>query len=86
MSIENLVNDRKDDLLACKSPQELLALLQEEGIQLTDEQMDAVVGGLGGDWSLEGFADMLANAFAGILPEGYDIKSIWGNLPTGGMH
>lgn len=86
MSIESLANDRKDDLLACKTPQELMALLQEEGVQLSDEQLEAVAGGVGGDWSIERLVELFADTLAGILPEGYDPKSIWGNLPTGGMH
>lgn len=35
---------------AAKSAEELLALAQEEGIELTDEQLNAVAGG-GSDWS-----------------------------------
>ena len=38
---EELINKAK----ACKSPEEIFALAKEEGIELTEEQLEAVSGG-----------------------------------------
>ena len=72
--------------MACKNPQELVSLLQEEDVELTDEQLEAVVGGVGTEWSIEGIFEWLAGIFAGLFPRGFDAKSVWGNLPIGETH
>jgi len=45
----------KAKAMACKTPEELLALAEEAGIELSDEQLNAVSGGgwrcEGQDWS-----------------------------------
>lgn len=47
-----------------------MAFVREEGIELTDEQLDAVSGGV----------------LAGWFPEDVDPKLIWKNMLTGAMH
>ena len=44
---KNLTNEQLNKARACKNQEELLALAQQEGIELTDEQLEAVSGGCG---------------------------------------
>ena len=41
----NLTDELKTKAKQCKNPEELLKLAGAEGIDLTDEQMDAISGG-----------------------------------------
>ena len=45
MSYENITDELKAKALACKSSEELVALAEEEGIELSDEQLDGIAGG-----------------------------------------
>ena len=45
MQLDELSDDLKAKVLACKSPEELLALAQEEGYELSDDELEAVSGG-----------------------------------------
>ena len=49
MNLEDLSPELKEKALACKTPEELLALAAEEGYELSDEELAAVSGGV--DWS-----------------------------------
>ena len=44
----NLTSEQREKAKQCKSPEEFLKLTGAEGIDLTDEQMEAISGG--GDW------------------------------------
>ena len=44
--MEGLTDAQKEALKNCKDQSEVLAYLEKEGIELTDEQLDAVSGGL----------------------------------------
>ncbi len=46
MNYENLTPEQIERAKACKNADELAALAQSEGIELTNEQLDAVSGGL----------------------------------------
>ena len=48
---ENLSDDLKAKVAICKTSEELMNLAKSEGIELTDEQMDAISGGF--DWSCD---------------------------------
>lgn len=48
MNIDDLSSELKDKALACKNPEELLALAAAEGYELTEEELESVAGG--GDW------------------------------------
>ena len=54
MTLEDLYDSLSDDLKekarACSSADELVDLVNKEGIQLTVDELDAVAGGV--DWSL----------------------------------
>ena len=49
MSREELLKGLSEEQIAkvnaCKSPEELLALARDEGVELTDEQLSAISGG-----------------------------------------
>ncbi len=42
---ENLTEEQKNRLKAAKSQEELLELMQEMGIELTDDQLEGLAGG-----------------------------------------
>ncbi len=42
---EELTPEQIEKAKACKTPEELLELAQEDGIELTNEQLDALSGG-----------------------------------------
>ena len=43
--LKGLTLEQKNKVLSCKKNDEILALAKEEGITLTDEQLEAVSGG-----------------------------------------
>ena len=45
MNFEDLTTEQKEKAIACKTPEEVLVLAKQEGIELTDEQLEAVSGG-----------------------------------------
>ena len=45
MSYESLSPEQQERAKACKSPEELAALAEKEGFELTDEQLDGIAGG-----------------------------------------
>ena len=45
MSFEDLTPEQKQKARACKTPEEILALAQEEGYELSDDELAAVSGG-----------------------------------------
>lgn len=44
--LKDLTEEQIKKLRECKSPQEILDLAKKEGIELTDEQLEAVSGGV----------------------------------------
>lgn len=49
MNIENFTPEQVERAKACKTAEELFALAKQEGVELTDEQLDQVSGG--SDWN-----------------------------------
>ena len=47
MEFENLTDEQQAKAAACKSPEELLALAREEGMELSDEDLAKISGGGG---------------------------------------
>ena len=45
MEFENLTEEQKAKVAACKTPEEILALANEEGYELSDDELEAVSGG-----------------------------------------
>ena len=50
MNLDSITPEQRRKAAACKNGEELLALAKEEGVDLTDEQLDAIAGGLEKDW------------------------------------
>lgn len=48
MDFSDIPESLKEKALTCKTPEELLALAKQEGIELTDEQLEGIAGGQ--DW------------------------------------
>lgn len=55
-------NELIDKLGACSNPQEIMSVLADEGVELSDDQLDAISGGV---WSCTD------NEFAGNCSEYY---------------
>jgi len=49
MDLDKLTPELQEKAMACKSADELVALASAEGIELTDEQLEAFSGGT--DWT-----------------------------------
>ena len=45
MNFEDLTTQQKEKAKACTTPEEVLALAKEEGIKLTDAQLESISGG-----------------------------------------
>ncbi len=49
MKFEDLTQEQRDKARACKTPEELLALAREEGMELSDAELNGIAGGSWGD-------------------------------------
>lgn len=58
MDINELSQELKGQVKACKTPEELLALAEEEGITLSDEELELIAGGKG-KWAHENCSDFI---------------------------
>ncbi len=47
--LKGLSEEQKKKIAECKSAEDILALAKAEGVELNDEQLEAVSGGCGGD-------------------------------------
>ena len=47
MDFTDLTEEQKAKVAACKTPEEVLALAREEGVELSDQQLEQVSGGWG---------------------------------------
>ena len=56
MNFDDLTPEQKEKALACKTPEELLALAAAEGYELSDAELEAVSGGNAWD-TVEEFLD-----------------------------
>ena len=52
MEFKDLTPEQQAKAKACKTPEELIALAQAEGIELSEEDLNAISGGFG--WSTVG--------------------------------
>ena len=51
MNYKDLTPEQLEKARACKSPEELVELAKEEGVELTDEQIGMISGGGGDAWN-----------------------------------
>lgn len=58
MEFDELSPELKERAKACKTPEEVLELAKEEGIALSDEQLEDIAGGKG-KWAHEKCADFV---------------------------
>lgn len=47
--LDGLSEEMRAKVAACESPKDLIALADEQGVELTDEQLQAVSGGVNWD-------------------------------------
>lgn len=45
MEFEDLTPEQREKAKACKTPEEILEFAKEEGLELSDEQLDGIAGG-----------------------------------------
>lgn len=45
MTLDDLSPELREKALACKTPEDLIELAKEEGIDLSDDQLQAISGG-----------------------------------------
>ena len=51
MDTSQITDELKEKAKACETPSELLALMQKEGHELSDEQLEMVSGGIESGWT-----------------------------------
>ncbi len=61
MNFEDLTTEQKEKAVACKTPEELIELAKNEGVELTDEQLESISGG---GWSSPSCGDDTAWTYA----------------------
>lgn len=76
----SLSKESLERMSACTNAQEVLSILADEGVELNDEQLEAVAGGAAANWSLEELLASFGEAFASLFPEGFDPAVLWGNI------
>ena len=54
ITFDDLTEEQKEKALACKTPEELFELAKSEGIELGEEELDAINGGMVSGWSIPG--------------------------------
>ena len=50
MNMSELTPEQREKVLTCKTPRDLLTLAQEEGHELTDDELETVSGGATKRW------------------------------------
>lgn len=54
MKFEDLSPELQEKACACKTPEELFELAKSEGMELDDEALEAINGGMVSGWSIPG--------------------------------
>ena len=53
-SFDNLSEELQEKASACETPEELFELAKSEGIELGDDELEAINGGMVSGWSIPG--------------------------------
>jgi hypothetical protein len=54
ISFDDLSEELKEKVRACKNPEEIFALAKEEGVELDEKDLEAIDGGMVSGWSIPG--------------------------------
>ena len=54
MKFEDLSPELQEKAVACKTPEELFELAKAEGVELGEEELEAINGGMVSGWSIPG--------------------------------
>lgn len=54
ISFDSLTEEQQAKALACKTPEELFELARDEGVELNEDDLDAINGGIVSGWSIPG--------------------------------
>ena len=54
MKFEDLSPELQEKASACKTPEELIELAKSEGMELGEEELEAINGGMVSGWSIPG--------------------------------
>ena len=54
MRFEDLSPELQEKAVACKTPEELFELAKSEGIELGEEELESINGGMVSGWSIPG--------------------------------
>ena len=54
ISFDDLTDEQKEKVCACKSNEELFALAKAEGVELSEQDLDAINAGMVSGWSIPG--------------------------------
>ena len=73
--LKGLTEEQMAKLKECKNQEEILKLAKEEGIELTDEQLEAVTGGCSGVDSCPrcGSKNLWTKRHSNVDPSWYDV-------------
>lgn len=82
----NLTDTQKAQLQSCGTAQEAMDFLMSVGVELTEEQLEAVTGGLVGSWSLEQLVQSFQSTFESLFPDGFDENTAWSGVPIMPSH
>lgn len=82
MDLEHLSKESLERLGACNDVREALTLLGDEGVELTDEQLEGVVGGIISYEGLDRLFGPLGRTLSQLLPDEFETGALWNNAPT----
>ena len=80
---KKLSKDSLERMQECTNAQEVMDILNEEGVELTDEQLEAVVGGISLDRILPILAEFFGGALQDLLPDDFDPMQMLTKFPMG---
>ena len=70
----------KARLSTCTSVEEAVDVILDAGLDLSDDQLESVVGGVSNPAALNTLVALLSDTLANLLPEGLDPSAILSNV------